>query len=294
MQAGWRATMNVSRISALTAALVALVLGSSAVGQSPAPVFTVRLAAPVDHPVKGRLLILAEPVPRVEAWSIGSTYQPVTRLQVGCGRSSARRHPWPLASPSEVNGDLIAFPAFSKLKPGAYLVQAALDTHNVAAYNDQLRPRRPVTGPVTQVNLPTQRVALTLDKVQPETPTPWDRATSPEAQDVKAHTERLTLPSKLLTTFWKMPTGVRAYVLTPPNYDQDKAARYPVVFETEGFGATFEGNFGRVQRTYADMAAWQEPPMIWVFIDHAGPTGTNEIRRFGASNGFLWGAAPYH
>jgi enterochelin esterase-like enzyme len=275
--------MTMMRITALAALTLGLVFGGCAVSQPQTPVFTVKMTASSDHPLKGRLLIMAEPMPRAGV---------VDRVSVSpspdSGSAAAARPDVSLTvgQSAEVNGDLIAFPPFSQLKPGTYLVQAMLDTHGVAAYNGQLRPGD-VTGPVTQVTLPASRVALTLDRVAPETPSRFDRADP--ADPARVHTERVTLPSKLLAAFWKQPTGIRAYILTPPNYDQDKAAHYPVAFETEGFGATFDGNFVRVQRTYADMVSGGEPPMIWVFIDHAGPTGTNEFAD-SASNG-PWGAA---
>jgi enterochelin esterase-like enzyme len=108
------------------------------------------------------------------------------------------------------------------------------------------------------------------------------------AQTVKARTERVHFNSKLLSAFWSKPTDIRAYVLTPPGYDGNQA-RYPTVFETEGFGATFDGNFVRVERAYQDMVSGVTPPMIWVFIDHAGPTGTHEFAD-SANNG-PWGKA---
>ncbi len=275
--------MKLTRVLALAAVLAGLVLCDGAASQSKGPTFTVRMTAPVSHAVKGRLLILVEPVPRagvVDHVSVNPSPE--------SGSAAAARPDVLLAQgqSAEVDSDLIAFPAFSRLKPGTYLVQAVLDTHDMAAYNSQIRPGD-VTGPITQVTLPADHVSLTLDKVAPETPSPWDRA-DPATATVKAHTERLTFPSKLLTAFWKQPTGIRAYVLTPPGYDGNQA-RYPTVFETEGFGATFDGNFGRVVRAYQDMNAGVTPPMIWVFIDHAGPTGTNEFAD-SANNG-PWGKA---
>jgi enterochelin esterase-like enzyme len=269
---------------AIATVLAGLLLSDGAASQSKGPTFTVRMTAPVGQAVKGRLLILAEPVPRAGV---------VDRVSVNpspASSSAAAARPDVVLAQGqsvEVDSNLIAFPAFSQLKPGTYLVQAALDVHAMAAYNDQVRPGD-ITGPITQVTLPADHVSLTLDKVAPETPAPWDRP-DPASAAVKAHTERLTFPSKLLTSFWKQPTGIRAYVLTPPGYEQDKTTRYPVAFETEGFGATFDGNFIRVQRTYADMVSGAEPRMIWVFIDHAGPTGTNEFAD-SANNG-PWGKA---
>jgi S-formylglutathione hydrolase FrmB len=77
-------------------------------------------------------------------------------------------------------------------------------------------------------------------------------------------------------------------VLTPPGYEQG-AERYPVVFWNGGFGTSLNGSATTALQVWGEMAKGQSPPMIWVFLNHAGPTGTHEFAD-SANNG-PWGRA---
>jgi enterochelin esterase-like enzyme len=324
--------MKFNRGLALAALLPALALSGAASSRPEAsgPIFTVRMDAPGNQSAKGRLIILAQPATpdQVKALAEPATTQDQAdhRAQdiVAAGADNVDFDPSPSSgsaaaaragvtlAPGQsvtVDADDIAYPAFSKLPPGPYLVQAVLDTHGKFAY-DQALEGGDLVSDVVAVTLPVTHATLSLKTRQPDplyqfdAPPPAQRPPAPghdaawlkqaqaaydAAQITKPHTERAYFRSKLLTDFWKAPTDIRAYILTPPGYDRDKSARYPVAFETEGFGATFGGNFTKVQRFYAEMASGVTPPMIWVFLDHAGPTGTHEFAD-SANNG-PWGQA---
>ena len=324
--------MKFTRALALAALAPTLALGGAANGRAkaPGPAITVRMEAPGGEPARGRLLILAQPATpdQVKALAEPSATQEQAARRArdiaGAGADSVDFDPSPSSgsavaaraavtlAPGQsvtVDTDDVAFPAFSKLPPGPYLVQALLDTHGKFAY-DQALEGGDLSSDVMVVTLPLARATLALKTRHPDPlyifdalppdkrpPAPghdaaWlkrAQAAYETAQVTKPHTERAHFRSKLLTAFWQAPTDIRAYILTPPGYDRDKAARYPVAFEIEGFGTSFGGNFSKVQRAYADMASGVTPPMIWVFLDHSGPTGTNEFAD-SANNG-PWGAA---
>ena len=85
--------------------------------------------------------------------------------------------------------------------------------------------------------------------------------------------EVITIPSQLLSDFWKKPMEVKASVLLPNNYEKGKM--YPIRYHVAGYG----GRYARVARLLNDekfMSWWtseEAPEIINVFLDGYGPYG---------------------
>ena len=117
-----------------------------------------------------------------------------------------------------VGADALGFPApLSKLKPGAYYVQAVMDfdcggrSFAAAEGNGYSRPVRADLDPRAG-----GLVALTVDQVYHAKP-------FPETDRVKL----VDIESKLLTTFFGRPTRLRAGVVLPESFAKDPQSAIP-------------------------------------------------------------------
>jgi hypothetical protein len=186
----------------------------------------------------------------------------------------------------DVDTDDVAFPAsFSSLKAGDYQAQAVLDVNHTYNYNGRGAGDL-ISDVVTLASFtPGQGAepAFMLNEVVPE------RSSRPDPPEFEksAHLEDFVSPA--LTAFAGRPIHVRAWVITPPDYDQHPKSRYPTVYWTHGFGGDLAGakNFGGMLLNL--MAKKKLPPMIWVMLDESCPTGTHEFDD--SVNNGPWGAA---
>src|SRR5580704_18778573 len=133
----------------------------------------------------------------------------------------------------DVDTDDVAFPAgFSSLKPGDYQAQAVLDVNH--DYNYGGRSAGDLVSDVVSLASfsPGQGAepAFTLSDVVPARPSRSD----PTGFEKSAHLEDFVSPA--LTAFSGRPIHVRAWVITPPEYDEHPSDRYPTVYWTHGFG----------------------------------------------------------
>lgn len=186
----------------------------------------------------------------------------------------------------DVDTDNLAFPAgFSSLKPGDYQAQAVLDVDHTFNYSGKsgsdfesevvsLTSFTPGQGP---------EPLLTLSRASQGRPQPQ---ASPEFAK-SAHLEDFVSPA--LTSFSGRETHVRAWVITPPDYDDHPRDRYPTVYWTHGFGGDLNGSqyFGAMLLDL--MRKNKMPPMIWVMLDESCPTGTHEFAN--SVNNGPWGTA---
>jgi len=127
----------------------------------------------------------------------------------------------------DIDTDDLAFPAgFSSLKPGDYQAQAVLDVDHI--YNYGGRSAGDLVSDVVRLAsfTPGQGAepALTLNEVVPERPSRPD----PPGFEKSAHLEDFVSPA--LTAFSGRPIHIRAWVITPPEYDQNPKSRYPTVY----------------------------------------------------------------
>jgi S-formylglutathione hydrolase FrmB len=192
---------------------------------------------------------------------------------------------------AQIDGETDAFPApLSSLPRGTYRVQAVLDRNH--DYNYAGRGEGDLVSKVVEVTLPGKIPAIALDSVIPASdPNAMlgrlpanDR---PKVEAALAQLKPVDFQSTALTAFRGTPTFIRGWVALPPGYDGK--TRFPTVYSDSGFGGTLASERMQAARTLAMMTDGQLPPMIWVFLDHSGATGTNEFAD-SANNG-PWGKA---
>jgi hypothetical protein len=272
-------TMNIPRKPLF---VLALLLGSfAALAQQPQHLFfRVTVGPKITAPVSGRLLIF---------------------LTTGTGAKEVDENP--LAPPAvyvaakevsdlaagasvDVDTDDIAFPSgFSSLKPGDYQAQAVLDVNHNYTYGG--RSAGDLVSDVVSLAsfAPGQGVepVFTLSDVVPGRPSRPD----PPGFEKSAHLEDIVSPA--LSAFSGRPIHVRAWVITPLDYDEHPKERYPTVYWTHGFGGDLAGAkyFGGL--LFNMMSKKQMPPMIWVMLDESCPTGTHEFDD--SVNNGPWGTA---
>lgn len=193
---------------------------------------------------------------------------------------------------ASVDGETDVFPApLSALPAGTYRVQAVLDRNHDYPYGGR-GPGDLVSKTVT-FTLPGRLPVVTLDA---ELPAEADEgpdlahvapATRAKLAPVLGRVQPVDVRSTALSAFRGTPTSVRGWVALPPGYDGK--ARFPTVYSDGGFGRTLA--YARISALMAaaDMAEGVSPPMIWVFLDHSGPTGTHEFAD--SANTGPWGKA---
>lgn len=274
--------------SHLGGALALSLLAASA--QAAPVVLTVQAPAAAPAPVSGRLLVFAAPLApgaakpaEVDAGSFNARDTAVAAQDVA-GLA-------PGASVT-VDADVRAFPsAFSALKPGRYAVQAVLDGGE--PYNYAGRGAGDLVSEVAEVQWPGAAPVLHLGAPlpgrDPKTPNPRApevvRASYPQAAgDIR----ELDFTSPALSRFHGRDVHVRGWVLLPPGYGAG-GARFPTVYWTHGFGGGLGGAYDAAVARWRDMKAGAIPPMIWVFLDESGPTGTHEFAD--SVNNGPWGQA---
>jgi hypothetical protein len=271
--------MHIYRKSLLT--LTVVVCSLAALAQSPQHLFfRVTVGSQFSTPVSGRILIFltaGKGAKEVDENPFAPTAVYVAAKEVSDIASGAS---------VDVDTDDVAFPAgFSSLKPGDYQAQAVLDVNHTYNYSGRsagdlvsdvvpLASFAPGQGPEPE---------FTLNLVVPERP----RRPDPPGFEKNAHLEDFVSPA--LTAFSGRETHVRAWVITPPDYDEHPKDRYPTVYWTHGFGgdlnlAKFYGGM------MLDLMKKKKlPAMIWVMLDESCPAGTHEFDN--SVNDGPWGSA---
>jgi Putative esterase len=260
----WRRACNLSLVAAA-------VLATSA--WSAPVVFHVNLGQASTASVSGRLLIFAK--------VLGATDKPVTRVDMDqidthaaaiAAQEVAHLEP---GATLEVDADLMAFPApFSQLKPGRYAVQAVLDRDH--SYNYTGRGPGDLVSAVVEMDLPGNTATpLVLATAIPDVDPLQPLANVPEAARADVHPIEFASPA--LGRFWGRPITLHGWVVTPPGYATHPGERYPTVYFTQGFGGTLRSMLDTAVARWDEMKAGTAPPMIWVAVDQASPTGTSEF-----------------
>jgi len=289
------------KASSICAAAVLVLSGAAATGQvraDDAPlqhrIVRVSLDAGAAKGLSGRLIVFAMPASDARDGKVEAV--DTNPFQPKAVSIAARDVSWIAPGQSvDLDTDGDSFPAgFSSLPPGDYLFQAVLDTGH--DYNYSGRHAGDLVSAVTPVKLSPGAAlpTLRLDTAVPAHD-PWQLSPSapqavrdalPEARR-HAHAEILQSPS--LTAFSGHPVSIRAWVVTPPGYDADGSTRYPTVYVTHGFGGGFDRYAATIANLWSAMASKAMPPMIWVLLDEAGPTGTHEFAD--SVNNGPWGQA---
>ncbi|QHG85693.1 MULTISPECIES: alpha/beta hydrolase [Xanthomonas] len=268
----------------------------------PAPahrLLRVTLGGASDQPASGRLLVFATLAKDAQGQAKNGKVDAVDTSPFRPSATAVAAQEVTGLAPGgsvQIDLDAVAFPSgFSTLPAGAYLLQAVLDPDHSYSYigrdgGDLLSAVTPATlgkaGPLPTLTLSTQ-VPLSDDpwQVSPRAP----QAVRDAVPEARLHSADASVVSPALSAFWGRPVSIRARVLTPPGYDGKARARYPTVYVTHGFGGNYNRFAGSIAETWRAMADRQMPPMIWVFLDQATPTGTHEFAD--SVNNGPWGTA---
>jgi len=242
--------------------------------------FAVTVPPGLADDARGRLLVFAEPATPAnadaDAVDVGGPEGPAVSVAArdvagfGAGRAVT------------IDTQETAWPgSFASLAPGRYRVQAVLDRDGDYAYGG--RGAGDLVSKVVTVTFPLASIpSLALDQAVPPETGQFDTAGIPPvaAAQIAAsrphlHEEQIT--SALLTRFRGSRQAIRAWVLTPPGYDPAARTTYPTVYTAGGFGTTHKLDGQTLSRTWHLMESGAIPPMIWVALDFASPTGTTEF-----------------
>lgn len=262
--------------------LLAIALCSIATGQTPQHhlFYRVTMGSQFTAPVSGRMLIF------LKAGSGAKEVDENPFAPSSVYVAAKEVHDLAAGESVDVDTDDVAFPSgFSTLKPGDYEAQAVLDVHH--SYDYDGREAGDLVSEVVPLPSYTPGVgaepAFTLNGVASGRPS---RPVDAESEK-NAHLEDLVSP--ILTAFSGRETHVRAWVITPPDYDQHPQEHYPTVYWTHGFGGDLAGAkfFGGIM--FDLMKKNKLPPMIWVMLDESCPTGTHEFAD--SVNDGPWGKA---
>ena len=282
----------------LVVAAVSCVFFASAAAAAPTS-FSIGLdAAASAQPVSGRLLLFAVPVDAAKAMAKDGKIESVdaSPFQPELVTVAAQEvtHLMPGATLG-FDADVLAYPqAYSNLPAGDYAIQAVLDVNH--DYNYGGRGAGDLISNVLQVHLPADDAPeLVLTKALPEHQ-PWQipqrylsDTTRKHFDAARSATQPLDFVSPALSAFHGRPIHMRGWVLLPPGYDATARTTYPTVYFTHGFGGNLDSLSANAAMVYAAIAEKQMPPMIWVFLDESGPTGTHEFAD--SVNNGPWGKA---
>lgn len=292
----------------LASVLIGMALLSTAAWASPPQSATpqlirVKLGDKLHQAVSGRLLLFAIPKAVADAQAKG---QPVTSVDTSPFRPeqvavAAQNVPYLVPGGSVmVDADLIAYPEpYSQLKAGDYDVQAVLDVHH--SYNYRGRVAGDIVSEVVTMHLggasstvPTMQLANVLPavplwSVPAQLPEKFKQKLASFFKSAKPHTDVVDFLSRDLTEFWGRPIHMHALVVKPPEYAAHPERRYPVVYMTHGYGGSLQSLTFDAGRVYQFMRSGAMPPMIWVLLDEASPTGTVEFAD--SVNNGPWGKA---
>jgi hypothetical protein len=254
----------------------------------PDPRIAVTLSSGCAGDASGRILLFAEPATPQNANT--------DIVDIGGGVAVAARDIAGFGPARSVALDMrdTAFPrSFAAMAPGEYRVQAVLDRDGSYAYGG--RGPGDLVSKVVTVRFPLASVpAIVLDHAVPSETDQFDVAGLPPraAEQITAsrpHLHDEHIVSNVLTRFRGTNQTVAAWVLTPPGYDPKARTTYPTVYTAGGFGTNHKLDGQQLSQIWHLMETGAIPPMIWVALDFATPTGTTEFAD-SASNG-PWGQA---
>ncbi len=214
-------------------------------------------------PLKGRLLIL-----------IGHKKGPEPRFAIDpenpkstavLGRDVMQ---WAAGAAMVVDADADTFPfeRLSQLPKGTYIIQAVLDVNRDfkgvdAPGNLYSEPMEEALDPAKDDVIP---IALTHECPPDEAP-----AETEYVKYVRIH-------SDILSKFRGRPAELRAGVVLPRGFDQDKDRRYPLRVHIGGYGTRYLDVRDEMEESSRFRSAWlaeDSPRMVMLQLDGAGPYG---------------------
>ena len=255
--------------------------------------FHVSLGEASATPVSGRLLVFARPLGPADKGPVSAVDMDQIDTHATAIAAQEVAHLKPGGTVA-LDADVRAFPTpFSQLKHGRYAVQAVLDRDH--SYNYTARGPGDLVSGVVEMDLPANPTpVLTLARTIPESDPLQPLFNVPAAlrkvyPAAKADIHPVEFTSNALSRFWGRPVTLRGWVLTPPEYAAHPGQRYPTVYYTQGFGGSLRSLHDIAVARWDEMKTGKAPPMIWVGIDQASPTGTSEF--VNSVNNGPWGEA---
>jgi hypothetical protein len=217
----------------------------------------------LSGPRDGRLLIVLgrkpDPEPRTTVGETGMNVPPVLGVDVKGFAAGVK---------ARVDENAITFPLphLSRLTPGRYFIQAVFD------HNCDLRLAN------APGNLYSDIVARDLDPTRGET-VRLELTHRTADESLPAETEfvkYVRIRSELLSRHHGRPIFLRAGVIVPRGYEQERQRRYPLRVHIGGFGSRFTEVSSMMSAESAFRRTWlanDTPPMVLLHLDGAGPFG---------------------
>src|SRR5579859_25203 len=237
----------------------------------------VTVASGLPSPISGRLLIFLTSK-EVKGEEIEPDYRDPRAVWV----EAEEVHDIKAGQTIDVDPKAMAYPErFSKLPAGDYAAMALLDVNHDYAYSGV--SSGDLRGPIKHLGRLAAgggaSINLKLNSVVPN-----QEPDAPPSVDV------VRFPSPSLSAFWGREIQMNAAVVLPPSYKSKPDQKYPVIYWTHGFGATFPVIVSRYAQRFAEqMAAGQLPETIYVLLDEHCSGGTHEFAD--SVNNGPWGEA---
>jgi hypothetical protein len=235
--------------------------------EQPAPAalrFEVAIAKRLTtKPSEGRLLILIghkkDPEPRFSI-DPGDVKSPaVLGRDVKKGAAGA-------AIVVDADAEPFPFERLSQLPKGDYFVQAVLQVNRDFSGIDA--PGNLYSDPKEAALDPAQGGVIPIELTHESAPE--------EAPDETEYVKYVRVHSKLLSEFRGRPVDLRAGVILPRGFDQDKDRRYPLRVHIGGYGTRYSEVRDEMAESSKFRKAWlaeDAPRMIMLQLDGAGPYG---------------------
>ncbi len=183
--------------------------------------------------------------------------------------------------PMEVAAERAYPKPFADAPAGDYEFQAVLDVNHNYSYKTRADDGDLYSEQVQVRGFDGSKpmaVAITLTK----------RVPSREFKDTVSE-KLVSMPSRLLSSFWGRPMTVDAVVLLPPSYAKQPQRRYPTVYLIHGYEADHLDSARGAPHIEKAMRAGEAPEVIWVFLNGECSLGHHEFAN--SVNDGPWGEA---
>ena len=162
----------------------------------------------------------------------------------------------------------VGFPLerLEELEPGVYYVQALYDVDTVYSY---------INAPGNYYSS-VKRIEISRDALQ-EFQLVLDHQIPPETlpQETR-YVKFVRIQSSILSQFWGRPVYLRAGIILPKSFDEDKRRKYPVRYHIGGYHSRYFRVLRLMEKKSAFRRMWLSPEcpqMIYVHLDGEGPFG---------------------
>ncbi len=166
----------------------------------------------------------------------------------------------------DARADAFPFDALPRFPKGNYVVQAVLDVNRDFKLIDA--PGNLYSQPQEIAFDPAKSVAISIELTQ--------QCPADVAPQETTYVKYLRVRSQLLSKFRGRPVDLRAGVILPRGFDQDKDRRYPLRVHIGGYGTRYSDVREQLEESSKFRKAWHAddaPRMVLLQLDGAGPFG---------------------